>query len=236
MVPAWHVPLALARIYWRVVVAILVAFAILLGALLLEGSASGSAAREDALGHGLEGFDAFKPTGPSLDMTGLLGGNTGRRSAPTGFYSPQALLSEQAGAVTLSGVRGPGSASIRVGYGAPETLPSAHEPPVQVPQKPVQSPETVLRAAAVRFGISPDQLVAVARCESGLRADAVGDHGASVGILQFKEATFRANAVRYFGYSVGDLRRDVEASAVVAAWMWTRGQAYQWTCWRTLYS
>lgn len=122
--------------------------------------------------------------------------------------------------------------TIRVTSSGPLTIMAPETVIPVVSHKP--SVESQLRLVANRFKINTDQFVAVARCESGLRSDAVGDHGSSVGVLQFKAATFEANALRYFGYSVGDMRRDVMASAVVAAWMIQRGQYYQWTCARTL--
>lgn len=125
-------------------------------------------------------------------------------------------------------------ATIRVSSRNPQTH-NAPEPVIY--QASISNPQAVerqLREVAAHFGINADQFVEVARCESGLRPNAIGDHGSSVGVLQMKLPTFRANALRYFGYDVGDMRSDVMASAVVSAWMWQRGQAYQWTCARTL--
>ena len=122
--------------------------------------------------------------------------------------------------------------TIRVPLGNPNTRITTE--PLKAPETSQAIVESQLRLVASHFSINADQFVSVARCESGLRADAVGDHGLAVGVLQFHERTFRANAIRYFGYAVGDLRHDVIASAVVAAWMIQRGNAAAWTCARTL--
>lgn len=86
----------------------------------------------------------------------------------------------------------------------------------------------IIRAAAAEFGQDADRLTAVAWCESRHDSTAVGDRGAAVGLFQFHLPTWLRNAAR-LGY-VGDLRSDPVASARVAAEMWARGQAWQWTC------
>lgn len=103
---------------------------------------------------------------------------------------------------------------------------------VDVPALSAEPPsvESIIRSAAAIHGANPDQLVRVARCESGLNPAAIGDHGAAAGVFQFHAATFMAN-VRYSGfpYDLGD-RLDAAASANVAAFMFARGQAGQWSC------
>ncbi len=92
------------------------------------------------------------------------------------------------------------------------------------------SPEGLVRRAAELYGVDPDYAIAIVRCESSLRTDAVGDSGAALGLWQFHLPTWEANARRVFGRDVGDLRADPLASSLVASWMLARGQAWQWTC------
>lgn len=114
---------------------------------------------------------------------------------------------------------------IKIHRSSPITL-TATEPVVPVGR----SVESQLRLAANHFGIDAQRFVDVMRCESGLRADAVGDHGLAVGVAQFHPRTFQANALRYWGYDIGDARLDPMASATLAAWMWTQHQERQWSC------
>lgn len=95
----------------------------------------------------------------------------------------------------------------------------------------VAAVEAIIRNAAVEFGQDPEAMIAVARCESSLRSDAVGDGGAAVGLFQFHRATFTTNARRLFGHEVDEHQRlDPVTSSLVAAWMWSIGQRGQWTC------
>ena len=47
--------------------------------------------------------------------------------------------------------------------------------------------EAIIRERATAHGVSGDYMVAVARCESRLIPDAVGDGGASIGVMQIHE-------------------------------------------------
>jgi resuscitation-promoting factor RpfB len=87
--------------------------------------------------------------------------------------------------------------------------------------------EAIIREAAAAHGADADQLVRVAYCESRFNAGAYNASGAS-GLFQFMPGTWAANSVRagYAGASVFD----PVASANVAAWMFARGQAFQWVC------
>lgn len=87
--------------------------------------------------------------------------------------------------------------------------------------------EKIIRDAAAAQGADPDQLVRVAYCESRFNPGAYNASGAA-GLFQFMPGTWAANSVRagYAGASV----YDPVASANVAAWMFVRGQAYQWVC------
>jgi uncharacterized protein YabE (DUF348 family) len=87
--------------------------------------------------------------------------------------------------------------------------------------------EAIIREAAAAHGADADQLVRVAYCESRFNPGAYNASGAA-GLFQFMPGTWAANSVRagYAGASV----YDPVASANVAAWMFARGQAYQWVC------
>lgn len=87
--------------------------------------------------------------------------------------------------------------------------------------------EQIIRDAAAAQGADPDQLLRVAYCESRYNPGAYNASGAS-GLFQFLPSTWAANSVRagFGGASVWD----PVASANVAAYMFVRGQAYQWVC------
>lgn len=87
--------------------------------------------------------------------------------------------------------------------------------------------EAIIRDAAAAQGADSEQLLRVAYCESRFNPSAYNVSGAS-GLFQFMPSTWAANSVRagYAGASVFD----PVASANVAAWMFARGQAFQWVC------
>ena len=87
--------------------------------------------------------------------------------------------------------------------------------------------EAIIRDAASAHGVNPEQLLRVAFCESRYNPGAYNASGAS-GLFQFMPGTWAANSVRA-GYA-GASAFDPVASANVAAWMFARGQAYQWVC------
>jgi hypothetical protein len=98
------------------------------------------------------------------------------------------------------------------------------------PAVPVAAPadiEAIIRAAAAKWGADPAQLLRVAWCESRYNPSAYNASGAS-GLFQFMPRTWAANSVRagYGGASVWD----PVASANTAAYMFSIGQAGQWTC------
>lgn len=87
--------------------------------------------------------------------------------------------------------------------------------------------EQIIRDAAAKFGADPGQLLRVAWCESRYNPGAYNASGAS-GLFQFMPQTFAVNSVRagYAGASIWD----PVASANVAAYMFSMGQAGQWSC------
>jgi hypothetical protein len=82
----------------------------------------------------------------------------------------------------------------------------------------------IIHEAALNYGQSPDDMVRVARCESGLDPYAVGGGGAYYGLFQFVPSTF-ANTP-YGQYEI----TDAWANANAAAWMWSEGHKSSWVC------
>lgn len=82
----------------------------------------------------------------------------------------------------------------------------------------------IIHEAAVNYGQSPDDMLRVARCESGLDPYAVGGGGAYYGLFQFVPSTF-ANTP-YGQYEI----TDAWANANAAAWMWSEGRKGDWVC------
>ncbi|HET7094104.1 MAG TPA: transglycosylase SLT domain-containing protein [Thermomicrobiales bacterium] len=81
----------------------------------------------------------------------------------------------------------------------------------------------IITDAAHQYGQNPDDMVRVARCESGLNPNAVGG-GQYYGLYQFVPSTFA-------GTPYGDQSIfDPSANAGAAAWMWSQGKKGQWTC------
>lgn len=88
--------------------------------------------------------------------------------------------------------------------------------------------EDIVTSYAIKYGTSPTPLIATLRCESNLRADAVGDFGTSYGISQIhlpahKNVT-KAQALDPF-FSID-----------FAAHEFSLGHQYMWSCWKSLYS
>ncbi len=86
----------------------------------------------------------------------------------------------------------------------------------------------IIRAAAAKYGVDAEQLLRVAYCESRYDPSAYNGILGASGLFQIIPGTWAANSVRagYGGASVWD----PVANANVAAWMFSRGQAYQWAC------
>ena len=101
----------------------------------------------------------------------------------------------------------------------------------RVGTRPAPAPadiEAIIRSAAATWGADPNQLLRVAWCESRYNPLAYNARSGASGLFQFMPATWAANSVRagYGGASVFD----PVASANVAAYMFARGQAAQWSC------
>jgi hypothetical protein len=79
-------------------------------------------------------------------------------------------------------------------------------------------------AAADYYGQPREDMLRVARCESGLVPMATNVEGGSYGIFQFKTGTWLSTP--YAEYDIFDPR----ASAYAAAWMWSVGRRNEWVC------
>ncbi|MHB8510370.1 MAG: transglycosylase SLT domain-containing protein [Candidatus Dormibacteria bacterium] len=79
----------------------------------------------------------------------------------------------------------------------------------------------LIRAAAARHGVDPNQMLRVAMCESGLNPNAYNPSGAT-GLFQFKPATFYGHG----GHNIYDPADQSE----IAARMFAAGLSYEWSC------
>lgn len=196
---------------WKFAVWIVLAFLLstCTGAFVSSAAASTASHRDD---HGAR-FDTAAVRADSLVE------HAATRVAPIArdqFDGPTAMAAR-----TTSEDPSPASESPAVSPKAPQT--TSRDDPAAI--------LAIIRNAAIEFGQDPDAMIAVARCESSLRSDAVGDGGAAVGLFQFHRETFTANARRLFGHEVDEHERlDPVTSSLVAAWMWSIGQRGQWTC------
>lgn len=103
--------------------------------------------------------------------------------------------------------------------------------PLQAPQiqETVQSltPKQIALREANKAGLNVDRFLAVIDCESGFRADAIGDGGRSYGVAQlFLPAHPEITKEQAL---------DPEWSLAWMANEWKKGHASAWSCWRQLY-
>lgn len=87
----------------------------------------------------------------------------------------------------------------------------------------------VLEAFAVRYGINSKEFIAVAKCESGFRASAIGDKGKSHGVFQI-----------HLGYHPDVSKEEALDPLFNIEWAakeFAKGEKgkRQWTCYRNLY-
>ena len=114
----------------------------------------------------------------------------------------------------------------------PITAPVAQVIHVGTKYKPAPPPPAeiaaIIRAAAAKYGVDPEQLLRVAYCESRYDPLAYNPVLGASGLFQIIPGTWRANSVAagYGGASVWD----PVANANVAAYMFSLGQARQWSC------
>jgi hypothetical protein len=82
----------------------------------------------------------------------------------------------------------------------------------------------IIYEAAGNYGQSGDDMLRVARCESGLNPNAVGGGGAYHGLFQFVPSTFAGTP--YGQYDI----YDPWANSNAAGWMWAEGKKNTWVC------
>jgi hypothetical protein len=82
----------------------------------------------------------------------------------------------------------------------------------------------IIYEAADNYGQSREDMLRVARCESGLDPYAVGGGGAYHGLYQFVPSTFAGTP--YGEYDI----YDAWANANAAGWMWAEGRKGDWVC------
>ena len=82
----------------------------------------------------------------------------------------------------------------------------------------------IIYEAADNYGQSREDMLRVARCESGLNPNAVGGGGTYHGLYQFVPSTFASTP--YGQYDI----YDPWANANAAAWMWSEGAKGTWAC------
>lgn len=114
--------------------------------------------------------------------------------------------------------------------------PPRHPAPIYHPYRPApiyrrvptygSSATDAIAQAAARWGVSYGWLLRVAECESGLNPGAYNRSGAS-GLFQFMPGTYYLYASQ-----IGETRSywDAYGASNVAAFMFSRGLAYQWSC------
>jgi soluble lytic murein transglycosylase-like protein len=81
---------------------------------------------------------------------------------------------------------------------------------------------SIIRTAAATYGANGDQMVRVARCESGLNPRAYNPYSGASGLFQFMPGTFYAHG----GHDIWDPKDQSN----VAAKMFAQGQSGAWTC------
>lgn len=91
--------------------------------------------------------------------------------------------------------------------------------------------EQIVRAAASKYGVDPDYMVRIARCESGLNANSVNynyyENGNPSGLFQHISGYYPARAQKY-GYSTDVF--DAYSNANVTAAMFRDGLQGLWEC------
>ena len=117
-------------------------------------------------------------------------------------------------------------------YSAPLLNPMGSTVPIVYAQEaPTKTPQQIIRQFAYLYGVPEKLALCIAKNESGFRADAVGDSGLAVGILQFHRGTFLMFQKK-MGLKQSDDRTDVVESARVAMWAIANGYGKHWSTYR----
>lgn len=138
-----------------------------------------------------------------------------------GVESARSLVSETVARAPVDEVR-------RIGT-RPPPAPAAPAPAAPAPAPAASGDiESIIRAAAARWGANPDQLLRVAWCESRYNPLAYNSSSGASGLFQFIPSTWAAYSPRA-GYG-GVSPFNAVANANTAAMMFAQGQAGQWVC------
>ena len=91
------------------------------------------------------------------------------------------------------------------------------------PPPPVDnSIEGIIRAAALRAGANPQEMLRIAACESGFNTHAYNGRSGASGLFQFLPYVFRSHG----GTDIWDARQQAD----IAARMFAAGWGCQWSC------
>lgn len=101
------------------------------------------------------------------------------------------------------------------------------------PQVIVESIDEKITRYAQMYGVNAKRLRATLVCESNLNPKAYNPNDPSYGIGQFLKPTFY-NYAREVGIKDPYIW-DVDQQLQIASYMFSTGQARQWTCYRNLY-
>lgn len=113
---------------------------------------------------------------------------------------------------------------MNIGMANSDDVPLSYKPSIR---------QIIIKSAIV-YNVKPEILVAVAKCESNLNNDSIGDHGKAKGIFQYHEQTFNS-----FSELIGKkLNYDsADDQAELTSFIFAHYPQYrnQWTCYRHLY-
>jgi transglycosylase-like protein with SLT domain/SH3 domain-containing protein len=175
-----------------------------------NGNGGGGGGKGNNDGNG-DAAPADSATNASSTSSDAAPSGDGSGAAPTGDASSGAA---------------PDAAPTGDGSGAPPDAAPANDSGLVPPTNTQYSQDQVIGIitdAAHQYGQNPDDMVRVARCESGLNPSAVGG-GQYYGLFQFVPSTFS-------GTPYGDKSIfDPSANAGAAAWMWSQGHKSEWSC------
>lgn len=124
----------------------------------------------------------------------------------------------------VAGLGGPAAESAAVPAPSPSPSPSPSPTPAPQPRSSGNSVVDIITQAALRYGQSPEAMLAVARCESNLNPTDVNPYSGASGLFQFLPGTWATTP--YADYSI----LDAWANANAAAWMWSVGRRGEWVC------
>jgi len=102
-----------------------------------------------------------------------------------------------------------------------------------VEQKPPQTVQEMIKEWATFYNSPYQELMVVAKCESGYKKDVYGDGGRAYSVFQFHRPTFERWAIEmgeeldYYSYN---------DNIKLASWAFAKGEKYKkhWTCYTKL--